>query len=325
MTTIWNDMEIDILKEKYPVTKIKDLLPFFTNKTANQINQKAKDLKLNKNFGFYKVWTTDETEFLKSNYADKKTEYILANLNNKTKDQIRWKAKEFKLSKKVTCSKKDLSFLEDLTIPENCYWWGMILADGCFTETQLILSLGLKDKDHLQIFANKINSKMNMVFKINDWNPDGYYMARVAANDRFIISRIRERFSISNKKTYTPFNIDEFMIKERLLYFLAGIIDGDGSVSITGNAINIKCHPNWLPKFEQISIALQNLFQIESKTKINRDGWMVFTIQGHENCRNLKKLLGTHCPLLMRKWERIKIPSQSSQNQIAEYDDGNCL
>ena len=84
-------------------------------------------------------WSREQEQFLIENYETMKTDELIINLKDKTNDQIRWKAKTYKLHKKVTKSKKDISWLKDLSIPENYYWWGFLMADGFFTKNQLIL------------------------------------------------------------------------------------------------------------------------------------------------------------------------------------------
>ena len=249
-----------------------------------------------------KIWTEKEVEFLIAHYDTMKTDELIKNLNNKNNNQIRWKAKEYKLKKKISKTKKDISFLEDLDKPENCYWWGFIAADGCFNSKQLIIALAEKDKDHLNKFAQKTKAKMTKSFSINSYNPLGHIMYRVTINDNYIIPSLLARFNILPRKTYNPFNITEFMTESRLCFFLAGLIDGDGHISKHQYVIDIKMHPNWKHKLEEISHNLLKNYDIASYISTTKDGWVILKIPKKDNISKLKNLIYNKIPLLERKW-----------------------
>jgi len=250
-------------------------------------------------------WTREEEQFLIENYEYMKTDELMRNLNGKTNDQIRWKAKNYKLHKRVTKSKKDISWLENLNIPENCYWWGFITADGCITSKQLILSISVNDKQHLERFSELSNCKIVDVYRENGWNVNGYTMSRIAINDFYTIGRIIERFSILPKKTYNPFNIDEFLTHDRLKYFITGLIDGDGHIDKTSKNIRIKIHPNWTDNLKKISDNLKIFYDINSKIRLTKEGWVVLSIPVKDS-KVLKKLIVVNpIPYMVRKWDRI--------------------
>ncbi len=251
-----------------------------------------------------RIWTEEQTQFLLKNYENMKTNEILSVLKDKTNDQIRWKAKEFKLCKNVTKSKKDITWLEDLNNNDSLYWWGFIVADGCITKRQLIISISDKDQDHLSIFANKINSSICYSDRINKWNPNGNRLVRVAVDDKRTITRLRDRFSIVDKKTYNPLNLSEFLTGNRLKYFLCGLIDGDGHIDKTNKNIRIKMHFSWLDNLKLISEFLASEYEIKSSTRINKQGWAVIQITT-AGSKKLKRLVLDNVPYLKRKWDRI--------------------
>lgn len=254
-------------------------------------------------------WTEEETKFLIKNYEMMKTDDLMKVLVDKSNDQIRWKAKEFKLRKKVSKSRKDITWLEDITNPIHCYWWGFITADGCITNKQLILSISQSDSDHLKIFADKTNCKLTYSERINDWNPNGSKMCRVAINDCRTLERLINRFSIMNKKTYNPFDITEFLSKDNLCYFICGLIDGDGSIDKHEGYVSIKIHPNWKSKLDDIKDALNLNYGILSNIRITKDGWAILKITA-KGCKILKKLATAESiPLMARKWDRVIIAS----------------
>lgn len=249
-------------------------------------------------------WTEEQTKFLIENYEKMKTNELMVVLTDKTNDQIRWKAKEFKLNKQVTKSKKDITWLENLDDPNSLYWWGFITADGCITDRQLIISISKKDQDHLSIFANKINSSISQIHRINEWNPKGSELVRVAVDDKRTITRIRHRFSIIDKKTYNPFDLSEFFTQNRLKYFICGLIDGDGYIdNINKNAV-IKIHPNWINTLVELKNHLKLFYNISSTTSLNKEGWAILRISV-SGCKHLKHIVSDSVPLMERKWNRI--------------------
>ena len=85
-------------------------------------------------------------------------------LNYKSKDTFRMACKVNGLCRSCAGLKKvnennerssNLSILLDDSF-ESFYWMGFILADGCFFENRLQITLAIKDKEHLQSFANYV-------------------------------------------------------------------------------------------------------------------------------------------------------------------------
>jgi len=250
-------------------------------------------------------WSREQEQFLIENYEFMKTHDLVTHLKDKTNDQIRWKAKTYKLHKKVTKSKKDITWLENLDIDENCYWWGFITADGCITQKQLILSISIHDKQHLERFSKLTNCDIVDVYRENGWNVDGYTMSRIAINDYYTLGRLIERFSIVPKKTYNPFNIIEFLTPDKLKYFITGLIDGDGYVDKTNQNIKIKIHPNWTDNLKAISHNLKTFYDINSTIRITKDSWVILTVPKKDS-RILKSLItNSNIPYMNRKWDRI--------------------
>lgn len=253
-----------------------------------------------------KIWTDEEIAFLKENYAKLKTDEILKVLTNKTNDQLRYKAKDFKLKKEITKSKSDMTFLENLNDPEACYWWGFILADGCFNDLSLIISIHENDKQHLEKFCKKAKSKIISSTRINDFSKELYTMVRTTLSDKYTLERIRTRFKIKPQKTYNPFDINELCEKDRILYFLAGIIDGDGYIAVRNNrAISIKVHPNWTQEYKLISAKIKQYFNLKSSVSHNKDGWLVFRMTKTMDIIDLFKYIKDKVPYMERKWDKL--------------------
>lgn len=250
------------------------------------------------------IWTVDQIEFLKKNYEILKTPELLKVLMDKNNDQIRWKAKQYNLTKKVSKTKTNANFLKDFDNVESCYWWGFITADGCITNKQLIISIHEKDKDHLKVFCDKANSNMKYVSRINNWHKNSYTMVRTVINDKFLLSELIQTLDIKPQKTYNPFNIDTFLTYNRLPFFLAGLIDGDGCIchNKKSRSIRIKTHSSWKENFEKISIKLKEFYGIISYVNINKYGWVVLSIYRIKDFNLLLNLVNNKVPIMKRKW-----------------------
>jgi hypothetical protein len=254
------------------------------------------------------VWTTEQIAFLKANYETMKTKELLTTLADKTGDQLRWKAKEFRLQKRVTRSKADMTWLEDFDDPESCYWWGFITADGCITDRQLILSVHERDEAHLRRFCEKSGSKISRSTKLNSWHPKPYTMVRTALSDRFTLERLKRALSIENRKTYSPLDVSVFCTSDRLAYFMAGLIDGDGSIYVGPNriiSIRIKVHPNWTEPFRLLCSKLRELYGITATVHFTNKGWVYINMSQMRHIVRLYDLIDGRVPCLDRKWKQL--------------------
>lgn len=259
-----------------------------------------------------RIWSQEETDFLVKNYTNLKTDELLKVLKNKTNDQLRWKAKEFGLIKKVSKSKSDIRFLEDFDNKESLYWWGFITADGCFNCENKTLIIAAEEKDgfHIEKFCKLSNSHISKSTRINDWHKTPYTMVRTAITDKFTVSRLIEKLKIKPQKTYNPFDLTVFLTKDRLAFFMAGLIDGDGYIAYAENSvcIKIKCHPNWEENFKYISNSLKEFYDINSSIGFVKDGdkkWLVLTISPTTSVLKLYNLIKLDCPILERKWKNL--------------------
>lgn len=256
------------------------------------------------------IWTKDQILFLKENYENMKTAGLLATLTDKTNDQLRWKANDLGLKKKVTKAKTDMTWLENFDDPNTCYWWGFIVADGCINHRQLIVSVHERDKEHLQIFANKSAANMRMATrKEHPWHEDPYTMARVALDDKFTLKRLREKLKILPRKTYNPLDLSIFFTPNRLAYFLGGLIDGDGHIEVRRQngvvKIAIKVHSNWRATLETLAANLWKLYAIEAKVRVTKEGWVCLLISKARHVARLYDLVDGRVPLMHRKWKKL--------------------
>ena len=187
-----------------------------------------------------------------------------------------------------------------LDTPEAFYWMGFLLADGCFCNNRLVLTLSIKDSNHLYKFAKFIN--YTGMIRVTDKS------ISIAYKDIDTVSKIKEKFDIKDKKTYNPpntilkFNID-------LTYaLLAGFIDGDGSIKNQFNRkdfyLTIKNHSSWISILKEFN----NMISDKNLTRLNSSGYANLVISNTEDLKKLKiKILSLNIPILTRKWDIINL------------------
>jgi hypothetical protein len=194
-----------------------------------------------------KPWTDEETAILKSNYKNIGAKLLSQSLlKGKTEQQIRSRAEYLglKRNKNTICRGLNrIHFVNNyfFSIPNNLnsYWAGFIAADGCISDTaKFSISLQDLDASHLVRFLNDVDcTRPEAAVKIRS---TGYTKkdASVAQMARIHLSGMEQwkqdlfsHWSITPRKSLTLIapNIAD---KELKLSYLAGLIDGDGSVRI---------------------------------------------------------------------------------------------
>jgi hypothetical protein len=266
-----------------------------------------------------KHWSEPEHKIIKSEYSNVNIsltkENLLAKLPGRTWDAIKLKAEKLKI-KQVYPSGAPEGNIKAL-LEENLqayYWTGFIMADGCIQNgKRLALVLSLKDEQHLISFAEFISCK-NIKRRANGIG--------VHVQDPINVPLFAKKFDIKQNKTENPPTLN--LVGNNFLSFLAGFIDGDGSIGFvhkrTDTHLTIKCHKNWLNVFKYFEQRLYNLcgyprFFTFLNSKINNSGYAVLSITDNTILRNLKKqLLKLSLPLMSRKWDKIK------ENDTSRYE-----
>lgn len=110
----------------------------------------------------------------------------------------------------------------------SCYWAGFIMADGCVRSDRDCLDIHIKesDIDHLKKFCSVVNYSGKI---INDISSNA---VRVSLAGKWFPTSLNDKFGITKNKSNNsifPKNIPDEFIPD----FIRGIIDGDGSITIT--------------------------------------------------------------------------------------------
>ena len=171
------------------------------------------------------------------------------------------------------------------------YWLGFILADGHLTNKRLRVVLSNKDESHLFKLSQYLETKV----KYESVNNYPY----IDLSNKTILSKIKEKYSISENKTTSPPNIYSIS-GDRLKALSIGFIDGDGSIGNLHNRpdfnIRIKVHSSW-------KNILEYMYEY---CYINNKGYAQTTISDSSVIKKLKLFsINNKLPILPRKWNIV--------------------
>jgi hypothetical protein len=204
----------------------------------------------------------------------------------------------------------DLSFLFNKN-KEIFYLWGFIMADGNFSKKgDLFIGLNKKDLKFLETLILLIDGDKTKIkirkFK-NNYTGQNSEMCVFRVGHINMVRKINKLIGFNGPKTYIPpTNIKYFFIPELFIYFLIGLIDGDGSIWISKNwpNIRIEVHYNWLKTFKKISKVLFKFYGINAKVKISKRGFVQLYINDKKSIHILLKA-SEEVPRLDRKWIKL--------------------
>jgi hypothetical protein len=130
------------------------------------------------------------------------------------------------------------SFFEKINEPVKAYWLGFIYADGHNTEGKLwrlSLHLNQKDIEHLIKFRDIIYPNKDKKIEIYKNSININVFSKKMSLDLI-------KLGVVNKKSLTiKFPTKNIVPNRLLIYFIQGLFDGDGSVSITKNNTPSAC------------------------------------------------------------------------------------
>lgn len=110
--------------------------------------------------------------------------------------------------------KVEPNHFDDYLDPEVQYWIGVLAADGCLTNGNLVLAV--KDEEWVTQFRNFLNPSINI-------NLDPHEIWRVSVRCKGLNSRLTELYNLTENKS-----LDLKLKCKFTPHLLRGIIDGDG-------------------------------------------------------------------------------------------------
>lgn len=224
------------------------------------------------------VWSDDQIRYIIEEYQIK--DRTLKSLSEEFKVQpqsIRNLLRKNKITitnKKIRDYPRDSGYFHIINSHEKAYWLGIILSDGSITNNNTI-SLGLKDKEHVEKFQKAIGAVNNKIIEIKDdrWS-------KFCVNYRFTMrdtqmAKDLAQYGCVNNKSYYNFSFPS--LKEEYLFdFIRGYFDGDGSIYFTNNkyVISFVGHKEFLEALkvilgkEKLSLCQNSISKITYDLKI---------------------------------------------------------
>lgn len=297
----WSNIELEFLKKNYQKYKISDISEIL-DRPYSSIPKKIKEL------GISKMWSSEEDEILRKFYPDKEFSEYEQLLQNRSFSSCLNRANVLGL-KKTKHKKRNFKYRVDHHFFNksnnlNSYWAGFIAADGYIDKKyhRIGIKLSIKDISQLEKFKIDINTDSPIRrFKRKSFGEIREYCIIDIYSD-FIKNDLCNIFSIKHNKT---FNMQVPNISgDQRFSFIAGLIDGDGSIfNKSKNIISIVGDEKILLWIKEV---LNEIVDV-SKISINKKGKISsFAITGNRCIEIKDKMKKLNIPLMERKWEAIK-------------------
>lgn len=278
----------------------------------------------------YKIWSGREEEILEKMatsglYSYKEIGKLLNRSSSSCQSHavlLKIKNSYYKISGRKYSA--DDSYWNNLT-PSNCYWAGLIAADGYIytKKNSLKLEISTKDKSILERFKRDIKYTGNIKDVERSRNNKIYKTSVIKINSKQIIASLQEKFNLSQKKSYNikPPNIQNNYLK---LCFLIGYIDGDGCIHKVKNReqlmVNVTSasHPiiEWIKTLIEYNFP-QNLKNRSNNIRVNKN-YSHYSISGIKACVLVDSLSKFPIHKLDRKWNSPSVISYI-ESQKEEY------
>lgn len=307
----WSETDLQILHTYYTQFSAAYCIEHFgLNHSVKAIQKKARELGLNKN----KRWLKEEIELLKYHWVNSNMETLLQSIPNHSYNSMMCKAQELGIRSEIDRSRKgNFKFLDKLD-SYSSYWWGFIVADGCLTNRgELIITIKNDDYSHLKKLQEKLECNLTTRIKESKWNKNS--MCEIRLQDKNFQERWYDKLNYIGKKTYNPLKLDVFYKEDLLIYFLIGLIDGDGSIWTSKKhdldrgsiSLNITAHPNWLERYQELMNKVQEFYNIHFNIKITKRGYISASIKSRKDLLELYKYVKLgKCDYLSRKWDKVE-------------------
>lgn len=197
-------------------------------------------------------------------------------------------------------AENSLDKLMDLSL-QSFYWVGFILADGSFWKYRFELGLQKSDLEQLNRFKDYISYNKTIKYR------ESTKSYRICFSNRESIPKFMKFFGFHYRKTYDPcdFKVFNKYSRKQLLALLIGIIDGDGCISKSGNAlyIAITAHKNWENFYKELISKIDINFHINYRTE--NDTITIRTGKRDNLCFLKNFIIDNNLKVLDRKWNKI--------------------
>ncbi len=269
-------------------------------------------------------WTEDKIKLLKDEYPNGNKNELAKKLGIK-RSTLKDAARRFKVVS-LTKNKKQCEKLLDGSLL-SYYWHGFLIGDGNISSVgRFVVTLAIKDKEHLQKYNNWIPGKLQeyttSIDNEKSYSSGGTYI-KYTCNDKITANLFLKIYDIENKKkTEFPPNLKNLEVSDQFISFFFGMFDADGCVCTRSNkdqqianGLKIEVHKNWFDTLCYIQQKLLFFYKIESQVKYTSRGYAKLMITKYEYLKQLKQIaISLQLPILKRKWDKIDLNYTAKKN-----------
>ena len=273
-------------------------------------------------------WKLEEIQILKEKYSNSTHKELLILLPDRTKMGIKLKAQQFKLVRdskfrsgehRKTKYNRNRKFFSEPNLL-NCYWAGFIAADGGIDSphNRLYIKLANLDHNHLEQFAKDVefNGPIKTFWEQTDKSYSQFSKIVIDSVKQWVID-LDKHFNIHQNKTNDLTGPNLNPNSDLALTYIAGYIDGDGSISIP--IINVKENDyqqiyvtftgttsilNWINTTILLQFPINTIRKTNIKPCNNTQVVERLSIGGNRAFNLITKIKSFNLPLLSRKWNK---------------------
>lgn len=274
-----------------------------------------------------KKWSVEEENKLRELLSLKKYSFeeMAKFFDNRMGRSLGHRAKKLGLNNKDHKSKKyshDEMFFETPN-PINSYIAGFYAADGSvYGKSTAIVSLAIHGNDSHQLQKFKEYFKYDGI--ISKSKRDNLVTLRIYSADKWH-EDLYKNFNLASNKTYRlpPPNLQD---KDLILCYIAGLLDGDGSVFISGQNTLAVCYTSssllimeWVKnQIEILNLKILRNRDLPEIRKCNHANAYEYRFTGSRAIHFIKIIQDLakkyNLPILKRKWDNDKL-----NNYISEF------
>lgn len=171
--------------------------------------------------------------------------------------------------------KFDINYFDEID-EKKAYWLGFIAADGCLKNNKV--SLVSKDREMIEKFQYDLHSehKLSIVTIFDKRTKKEYTSYKISITNNFFTKKVEKYINNDKSNNFILPKIDE----KYYSFFIAGMFDGDGSISYYGKNKNlIRCN---LISTKECLIEIQSI--------IEKIGVKKTELYQYKNSKNLWKM-----------------------------------
>lgn len=307
---IWTEDKISILKEYYSTKSAQYLIDNFNFDTSvKAIQKKARELGIYKNHS----WNEQEDSLLREHWVTSDMETLKKVFPNRSYNSLVSRASFLGLHSLTYRQRKgDLSFLDNLNC-KSAYWWGFITADGHLSPRgDLLITISERDKEYLEVLAKRLKCVLHESVSSSGYSTPVSKFITLRVGDKKFQKKWYALLKYNNPKTYNPLDLSVFYRKELLIYFLIGLIDGDGSIWISNKsetnrgsiALRLEMHPNWEAALSDLCNKVYEFYQIKFNIKRSKKGYIKAEIATKNDLLKIYSYIN-NCDYMPRKWNKV--------------------